>query len=900
MSDNKLMIIDGHSLAFRAFYGTPVDRFMTANGQHTNAIYGFISMLLRMLEDHKPSSLAITFDVSRHSFRTEEYPEYKGTRGATPPEFKGQVPLLQETLQAMGITVLQKAGFEADDLIATLTSRAVAAGDKVLVVSGDRDTIQLVTDDVTLLYPASQGVREMKAYDPAAVYEKYGVAPEQYRIIAALVGETSDNLPGIPKVGPKTATKWVQQYGTFAEIMAHQDDIKGVVGQNLRDNAHLAERNYRLNKLLQDVDIDVDLAALRLAQPNMEEMLAAFERLEFRTLKARVIKFFAADQGVAAGAGSEAGASSTAGAGNAVAAAGGEAVVANTVTGVSQIAAAAGGTGEIQARYLRPTEVMPWVESVANPAVVLVQHLDDTAEILVYLASESETVAFSWKLGSQDFLKFKNWLASAKPKQLWSQAGMVHDEIKIGGVSVDFKLLAQLKRPDLDNSTFLKAIANVTDIKPAPFAGAERANALRLGAQQVLEQLTDAERKLYTETEMPLAPVLAQMHQRGVAIDTAVLEQQAAQLGAEIVVLEQRAAELIGREVSLTSTQQLQTVLFEDLQMPKTRKIKSGYSTDAAAIEELQMQAPHEFLDVLATHREQNKLKQIIQTLLDEVQEDGRIHTRLLQLGAVTGRLSSDRPNLQNIPIRTTAGAEIRRAFTHGPEYEGIFTADYSQIEMRVMAHLSGDDELIEAFNDGEDLHRSVGARVFGVAPAEVTSEMRSRVKAMSYGLAYGLGAFGLAKQLGISQAEAKQLMGDYFVRFGAIRDYLRDVVENARELGYTETMFGRRRPFPGLKSPNRILQKNAERAAQNAPIQGTAADIIKRAMVAIEARMKKEKLRSRMILQIHDELMFECAAGERMALELLVREEMANAAQLRVPLEVSVGFGANWQEAGH
>lgn len=886
------MVIDGHSLAFRAFYGTPVENFQTSTGQHTNAVHGFISMLLRILEDHQPTSLAIAFDVSRHSFRTTEYPEYKATRGETPSEFKGQVTLLKEALTAMGIVTLEKENFEADDIIATLATQGAAAGQRVLVVSGDRDTIQLVTDKVTLLYPASQGVREMKAYNPAAVMEKYGVEPAQYRIIAALVGESSDNLPGIPKVGPKTATKWVHEYGSFAEIMAHKEDIKGVVGQNLRDNAHLAERNYRLNELIRDVELQVTLADLEFKTPKLELVAAAFQKLEFRTLLTRMQKFIAGREGTDPTITEKKSPSFSAGK-----------TAASVEAGLAlfDLADPLSLPASAQSRQLDAAAVMPWLEKAENPVVVLTQTMDEPGVLTVNMASATESVVFQWKLGSQEFLKFKNWLASAKPKQVWSTAGLQESsKIKIAGVKEDLKLLAQLKRPDLDNSTLIKALENTTSIKAVPHTGTERAAAIKQGITEVLESLTDKERQLYYELEMPLMPVLAQLHKRGVMVDKALLVSQQERLSKNILELENRAAAVAGHEVQLSSPQQLQTVLFDELQLPKTRKIKTGYSTDAAAIEELQLNAPHEFLDVLAEHRELSKLKQIIQTLLDEIRPDGRIHSRLLQLGAVTGRLASDQPNLQNIPIRSAAGMEIRRAFVHGAEYEGIFTADYSQIEMRVMAHLSADEELIAAFNEGEDLHRSVGARVFGVSPAEVTAEMRSKVKAMSYGLAYGLGAFGLAKQLNVSQQEAKDLMQDYFKRFGTIRDYLRDVVETARVNGYTETMFGRRRPFSALKSPNLIVQKNAERAAQNSPIQGTAADIIKRAMLRIEARIKKEKLHSRMLLQIHDELLFECAPGERERLELLVRKEMANAADLRVPLEVSVGFGANWQAAGH
>lgn len=902
----KLMIVDGHSLAFRAFYGVPVERFQNTQGQHTNAIYGFLAMLLNMLEKYQPESLAIAFDKSRHSFRTQEYPEYKATRQAAPPEFHGQVPLLQEALAAMNIVTLQLEGFEADDIIATLATRGAECGNHVLVVSGDRDTIQLVTEDVTLLYPASQGVREMKEYTPEAVREKYGVMPDEYRTIAALVGESSDNLPGVPKVGPKTAAKWVNQYGKLPEIIAHSQQITGAVGQSLRDHVAEAERNYRLNQLVRDVKLPVEVAQLRRAEINVDEVKRVFAHLNFRSMLTRVLEFSLGKEAA-------------------------RVAVSRPVTEKPSTAFTAPQPSATMQQLTDPIKLgfTPYSPSLLT-ADSITDFLESTEKCAVYvgesaqpgcysvgLARQDGCAEFEWRPNTPEHMHFQTWLASAAAKILWDAKSVIRlladKQIQVQGIGGDAQLALALLRPDLNEKVLSAAAAKYLDqhFKDADFSqlvpdmtdvagAAERAWAVYWLHEFALANLHAAGKQLYSEVELPLVPTLAALEIRGVAINLKELQSQLSQLREQITQIESEAFALIGHEVNLASPKQLQKVLFEQLQLQPGRKIKSGYSTDAATLHKLYEESGHPFLEKLLTHRESVKLAQIIQSLIDAVGSDGRIHTSLGQIGAATGRLSSNNPNLQNIPVRSAEGNRIRAAFTHGADYEALFTADYSQIEMRVMAHMSGDDALIAAFNEGEDLHRSVGARVFGVNASEVTPQMRSRVKAMSYGLAYGLGPFGLAKQLGITQREAKQLMQDYFKRFGAIRDLLRDIVEDAREAGYTETVFGRRRPFPDLLSPNRVLRANAERAALNAPIQGTAADIIKIAMQRIEQRISGSGMRSRMVLQIHDELMFECAAGEREQLEALVREEMANAANLRVKLEVSVGYGVDWKQAGH
>lgn len=873
------MIIDGHSLAFRAFYALPVDSFQTHTGQHTNAIHGFIAMLINLLSNEKPDALAVAFDISRHSFRTEEYPEYKGTRGETPSEFKGQIPLLQEALHAMGITTIEKENYEADDILATLATRGAARGYRVLVVSGDRDTIQLVDDRITLLYPSKQGVSELTRYDGDKVMERYGVRPEQYPEIAALVGETSDNLPGVPRVGEKTAVKWINQFGSLEEILRRQDEIGGKVGESLREHAHLAERNRRLNRLVRDVELEVDVDDLMRGQVDMEAVAEVFARLEFRTLLQRVAKLSGAE------------------------------VSLDPAQPAAPLA-----PERPEPKHLIDEELGDWLSKNPSPAVLIREGL---AGLEVGIATETASVKFDWIPGGRDYGQFETWLASSAPKVFYdakAQLEMVQRAGgEVGGIAGDLLLAAWLLRPATAEKNIAEAVlrflgeevptGDPNQLVPDEENTADAAALAWYIARShtvAVSRFESRTGKIYTDIELPLVSVLAALETRGVEIDLPLLEAHQAELKDRVAQLQQRAFDAIGREVNLSSPKQLQEVLFEQLEMPKTRKTKSGYTTDAAALADLQQKNPHPFLDALLSHREANKMRQMVETLIKAVGEDGRIHTTLVQTGASTGRLSSTDPNLQNIPVRSEEGRRIREAFIHAPEFDTLMTADYSQIEMRIMADLSQDEGLIEAFNAGEDLHRFVGSRIFGVEPADVSSEMRSKVKAMSYGLAYGLSAFGLSKQLGISAAEAKQLMTDYFERFGGVRDYLRSVVEQAKRDTFTETIFGRRRPFPELASPNRILRENAERAALNAPIQGSAADIIKRAMIAVEHRMRDAGLKSRMLLQIHDELMFEVSAGEWDELEAIVREEMAGATELAVPLEVQVGHGANWNSAAH
>ncbi len=883
MSDKPtLMVIDGHSLAFRAFYALPVDSFVSPDGQHTNAIHGFISMFLGLLKKENPTHVAVAFDISRFSFRTRIYPEYKATRGETPSEFIGQVPLLQEALAAMGVVTLTKEDYEADDILATLAHQAGENGFDVLVVSGDRDTFQLVNDRVTVLYPSARGVAELKRYTPSAVEERYGVPPHKYPDVAALVGETSDNLVGVDKVGEKTAVKWITQFGSLDSVLEHADEISGVVGQNLRDQRDRAIRNRQLNRLLTDVALDITLEDLERGSINPEAVSTVFTNLGFKTLKTRVLE----------------------------------------LAGVAEAETAPSIQAEVRQveppveRTLVDEELQAWLQRNSTDILGLSVRANGGVVEAVGLASQSEAIRVPWTPGSADHEPLltrlgehdAGWVCFDGKETISSLAPAVGALTIAGDVRVGF----WVGKPSAKTPTFASMVGEILGLdipQPDPNQLVPEEDALPVGVDawlvralwlRVLEDLTPSSASVLRDIELPLVSVLAAMESLGIASNRGELERISTELAAQSAAHQADAYAAIGREVNLGSPKQLQTVLFDDLGMPKTRATKTGYTTDAKALQELQLSHPHPFLDALLAHRDSTKLHQIVEGLIASVTPDGRIHTTFDQTGTSTGRLSSSDPNLQNIPVRTDVGHQIRSTFVASGEADGLLTADYSQIEMRIMAHLSEDAGLIEAFQGGEDLHRFVGARIFDVAPDDVTPLMRTKVKAMSYGLAYGLSAYGLAQQLAITPSEAKELMSEYFRRFGNVRDYLRTVVEKAKQDGFTETLFGRRRPFPDLASPNRIVREAAERQALNAPIQGTAADIIKIAMRDISDDIDQKELRSRMVLQVHDELVFEVFGGERAKLEEIVVNRMGGAATLMVPLDVQLGWGANWDEAAH
>ncbi|QPK80106.1 DNA polymerase I [Corynebacterium lizhenjunii] len=881
----RLLLIDGHSMAFRAFYALPAENFATTGGQHTNAVYGFLSMLANIVGEEAPDAMAVAFDVGRKTFRTEMFPEYKAQREAAPEEFRGQVDLIREVLETLGITTLSLENFEADDIVATLATEASAAGGfETLIVTGDRDYLQLVNDTTTVLYPM-KGVSTLHRFTPAAVEEKYQLTPQQYPDFAALRGDPSDNLPGVPKVGEKTATKWIQQYGSLDELIAHADDIKGVVGNNFRERIEQVRMNRQLTQMITDMELEVGPQDLGFKGAAVADVAARFDQLEFgATLRERVLAVIPHDGAEAAASG-------------AMEAEQGPEVTVDTLQ-----------AGQLSAWLGHADGTAVYVRGSAQPgrgdasAVALVR--EDFHAVQLELA----------ELDAGDDAALAAWLEAPARKYFHDAKAAFHmlagRGIALAGVEHDTALAAYLLRPgqrtyelaDVYQRHLRKTLGAPTDqlslLDDAALIDSAVAVAeLAIELPRQLQEIDSLE--LYSDMELPLALVLAQMEATGIAVDTQRLEDQLEVLVQQVAEQESAARKLAGDDsLNLNSPKQLQVVLFETFEMPKTKKTKTGYSTAAKEIEQLAVEHPHPFLEHLLAHREYQKLKTTLEGLIKTVQSDGRIRTTFNQTVASTGRLSSTEPNLQNIPVRTDAGRKIREAFVVGEGFEALLTADYSQIEMRVMAHLSQDPGLIEAYQQGEDLHNYVGARVFDVPVDEVTAELRRRVKAMSYGLVYGLSAFGLSQQLGIPAGEAKKTMDAYFDRFGGVKRYLDNVVVQARKDGYTSTIFGRRRYLPELNSDNRLARENAERAALNAPIQGTAADIIKIAMLRVDRAL--EGYHSRVLLQVHDELVVEVAPGEMDAVREIVEREMGAAIQLRVPLEVSAGTGENWDAAAH
>lgn len=891
-----LLLLDGNSLAYRAFYALPAENFKTRSGLTTNAVYGFTAMLINLLRDEAPTHVAAAFDVSRQTFRSERFPEYKATRSSTPDEFRGQIDITKEVLAALGITTLSEPGFEADDLIATLATQADAEGYRVLVVTGDRDALQLVNENVTVLYPR-KGVSDLTRFTPDAVVEKYGLTPAQYPDFAALRGDPSDNLPGIPGVGEKTASKWITEYGSLQGLVDHVDTVKGKVGDALRANLSTVILNRELTDLVRNVPLAQTPDTLRLVPWDREQIHQLFDDLEFRVLRDRLFETL-----------------STAG---------------------GTVAEAEEGF-EVRGGALEPGTVAAWLTEHASDgrrtglAVIGTHRSFDSDATALALASADGEGGYvdTAALTADDEAALGAWLADpTKPKALHEAKLAIHDLAGRGwaldGVTSDTALAAYLVRPgqrsfslddlsvrylrrELRAESAEKQQLSLLDDTEGVDDQAVQTAILRARAVNDLADALDLELDridsagLLADIELPLQRVLAELEDAGIGVDLAHLNQLQSRFGDQIRDAAEAAYAVIGKQINLGSPKQLQVVLFDELGMPKTKKTKTGYTTDADALQTLFDKTGHPFLEHLLTHRDVTRLKVTVDGLLKSVASDGRIHTTLNQTIAATGRLSSTEPNLQNIPIRTDAGRQIRDAFVVGEGYPELMTVDYSQIEMRIMAHLSADAGLIEAFNTGEDLHSFVGSRAFSVPIDEVTPDMRRRVKAMSYGLAYGLSAYGLASQLKISTEEAKEQMDAYFDRFGRVRDYLHEVVEQARKDGYTSTVLGRRRYLPELDSSNRQVRESAERAALNAPIQGSAADIIKVAMINVDTALKASELRSRMLLQVHDELLFEVADGEREALEALVRDKMGSAYPLSVPLEVAVGYGRSWDAAAH
>ncbi len=881
-----LALLDGHSLAYRAFFALPPD-LRTTTGQLTNAVYGFTSMLIKLLAEHRPAGIAVTFDRGRPAERLAILPEYKGTRAETPDDFRSQLPLIDEVLNALAIPIVTRPGTEADDLIATYATRAVEAGMDVLIVTGDRDVFQLINDHVSVLY-TRRGISDTVLMDRAAIEEKYGVTPEQYPYLAALRGDPSDNIPGVPGVGEKTASKLVATYGDLEGIYANLDSIRGKkVPQALAEHRKAVFDGYAVATLHRDLDLPVPVEELRMGEVDAEKVRRLFATLEFRSLWERLAE----------------------------------------VLNPAAEAEAAGFADEPV--ELAPGDLVRWLQGLEpGQPVALLPGVDGRLPdlrwvwVAVAAAGANPATAALEDLSNEDLEALAAVLADPdRPLLVHDAKALDHASTSRGwtlaAVATDTELAAYLVQPaqriyDLESL----ALQYLNKVISAEDGGADdgqlamqvgddwrdralRAQALLELADVLAKELADRDQtELLAELELPLVPVLAAMERTGIAVDVSVLEEMSGDLAARVDEAREQIWAYAGEEFNLDSPKQLQRVLFEELGLPKTKRIKTGYTTDANALAGLI--DFHPIIEPLLTYRELSKLKSTYVDALPPLvnPRTGRIHAEFNQTVAVTGRLSSQHPNIQNIPIRSALGREIRRAFVAGEGFTSLVVADYSQIELRVMAHLSGDRGLLEAFRSGEDIHATTAAMVWGLPIDAIDNTMRSRIKGMTYGLAYGLSAFGLSQQLSIPPEEARELMDAYFERFPGVRDYLRGVVEQARVDGYTSTLLGRRRYLPDLMSDNRQRREMAERMALNAPIQGSAADIIKRAMVAVHRRMAEERMASQLLLQVHDELICESAPGEEEALRDLLVTEMSGVADLAVPLEVDTAMGRSWYEA--
>ncbi|WP_095693576.1 DNA polymerase I [Candidatus Planktophila versatilis] len=869
MTTKRLLLIDGHSMAYRAFFALPAENFTTAQGQHTNAIYGFATMLISLLKDEKPTHVAVAFDVSRKTFRTEIFPEYKANRAKTPDEFRSQMSYLNELVKGFGISQFSLEGFEADDLIATITKRAEKEGAEVLICTGDRDSFQLVTAQTTVLYP-KRGVSEMARMTPQSVQEKYGMTPDQYPDFAALRGDPSDNLPSIPGVGEKTAAKWVVEYGSLTELLSKAATVGGKVGESLRANIDNVVRNRELTQLIHDAPITFEIDALAWKGVDDSNLTALFEQLEFRTLKERLKAI-----------------STTL------------ATVKDTQKSKSADSAPSLFGAEVTSEILSAKEADAKIASHTGPIAIACDLVDD--QLQRYAVALSKSSAFL-----VDSLEMGSWASDAKVEKIAHDGKAIARQGVLTGVVFDTSLAAYLVNPGVRAQDVSDLLERWGDGSQLDESSAEQLLLTTACALFGLRDSLTAElenrglTKLYNKLELPIADLLAIMENRGIAVDKKELQTLAAFFDAEVARETKNAHEAAGHEFNVASPKQLQVVLFDELGLPKTKKIKTGFTTDADALSWLFEKTSHPVLAALLRIRETKKLATTIEGLVVEIKSDKRIHTHFAQTVAATGRLSSVAPNLQNIPVRTEEGRKIRNCFIAGSGYDALLTADYSQIEMRIMAHLSNDEHLLAAFESGEDLHATVAAEVFGVKASDVDPEMRRQIKAMSYGLAYGLSSYGLAVQLDLTPPAAQDLMDRYFERFGGIRDYLKTVVDDARKVGYTETVMGRRRYLPDLLHDNRQRREVAERMALNAPIQGSAADIIKQAMLNVQQALVAGGYKSRLLLQVHDELILEVVKSEVDKVSELVRMQMGSAFPLRAPLDVSVGIGASWNEAAH
>ena len=851
----RLLLIDGHSMAYRAFYALPVENFKTSSGQPTNAIYGFASMMINLIKEEKPTHIAVAFDVSRKTFRSEKFPEYKANRASTPDEFRSQISHINEMVNCFGIKQYELEGYEADDIIATFAKTAEKSNYEVLICTGDRDSFQLVNEKTTVLYP-KKGVTEMARMTPEAVKEKYGLTPQQYPDFAALRGDPSDNLPSVPGVGEKTATKWISDYGSLEKLIENAAKISGKVGQSLRENIEVVKLNRELTHLLNDLQIVDSIDELDWQGFDVNLMSEFFEKLEIRALKERI-------------------------------------------KSLPQVGQAEIPDIKITVKEIDHEQLSKQLSKHTEPIAISFDLIEGKLQGYAVALNATEVLyVCNSRLG--------DWISDVNLPKILHAGKSAIKNLNLKGLCSDIELIAYLVNPgsrNLDLDSLSERILGISPSGESLFSAFDpRSAAWIFSLQKELgnELNSKAMAGLYQDIEQPTLILLSQMEVNGIAVDTKKLKSLSDYFAKIVLDETQMAYKQAGHEFNVGSPKQLQVVLFDELKLPRTKKIKTGFTTDAESLEWLASKTKHPLLKHLLRIRETSKLLTTIDGLITATKNDGRIHTNFQQTVAATGRLSSTDPNLQNIPIRTDEGRQIRECFIAQSPFTDLLTADYSQIEMRIMAHFSDDKGLIAAFESGEDLHSTVASQVFGVMHSQVDAEMRRTIKAMSYGLAYGLSSFGLAQQLDIDPVSASELMSKYFERFGGIRDYLKTVVSTARQKGYTETILGRRRYLPDLNHENRQRREIAERAALNAPIQGSAADIIKIAMINVDREINLQNLKSRLLLQVHDELILEVSPGEKEVLERIVKDKMSNAYKLNVPLDVNIGFGKSWDLAAH
>lgn len=889
----KIMALDGNSLAYRAFYALPED-MSNASGQSTNSVYGFTTMVLNLAKEHSPDALLVVFDRPEPTFRHVAIPEYKAQREKAPDSLFQQLGIIREVLDALGIAWIEMAGFEGDDLIATIATKASEEGHDIIVVTGDRDSYQLVQDPHIKVLYNKRGVSDYALYDEAGIFEKTGVTPQQYADFAALRGDPSDNLDGVPGVGEKTAAKLISQYGTIAEVIAHASEQTPKLKSNLVEHGERVLRNAEMMRLRRDVPIEYALESWR-PQPDLDAVARLFDFLEFKTMLKRVSDI-AEKQGWNT-RGSQTTPSS---------------ITERTIPSHFSIEHV-GTAHEAVALLARPEKKFVTVAADGDDSS------GDVLGVAVLLSVNDAVVSFI----SRDLLLTKEVaVAMSEAKGLvlhdakTAMTRLLAHGIDIRGLELDTSIAAYLINPSRSGYSLVEVSNDLLGFAPSvlnqqegqfDFGGAGATEVVRGACEetfivQKLADVLDAKLKevgndhLYHDIENPLIRVLAKMESCGIAVNTEVLAGIRDRLTAESRQLTNALYVVAGRSFNLNSPTQLREILFTEHGLTPGKKTKTGFSTDAATLEKLHDEWP-EFIGPLLRYREVEKLRSTYaEGLLAEVRDDNRIHATFHQAVARTGRLSSDKPNLHNIPVRTDEGRIFRTAFV-APTGSQLLVADYNQIELRCIAHLSDDPGLIAAFTAGEDIHQATAARVFGVDPAHVTHDQRSKAKMVSYGLAYGMEAYGLSQRLAIGVDEASRILHSYFEAFPHVKKYMDDAIKTARTLGYTETLFGRRRPIEELRSDNFRIRQAGERQAMNAAIQGLAADIFKIALVRIDQKLEEQKLASRIVLQVHDEVIVEVPDDEHDVVEDLVLSTMKSAATLRVPLEVNAAWGHSWAE---